>query len=219
MRSSDRILEVKKRITEYHGKVDDIRIYNRDPYPSRKKDNMKQNKPRVPPFREIEKLKELKAEFELKEKKREQKEERRAKQKEANEPIEESEEEEEKNTDPFYQGPPKDKYEILKHYDFPTTMAGENIVEYDHKEISLYEIFGKYGTVERPKPHHKSKDPPPPQPAPKPVKPPTPVAVKEEGEGSDDPDGGMMETKGKLVEEEPEEVYIPPVDETLWYDY
>lgn len=99
-------------------------------------------------------------------------------------------------------------------------MAGEDIVEYDHKEISLYEIFGKYGTVERPKPHNKSKDPPRPEPVAKPVKPPTPVVLKNDAAGSDeDADPGLMETKGKVVEEEPEEVWIPPVDETLWYDY
>jgi len=77
MRSNDRVLEIKKRITEYHGKVDDIRIYNKDPYPSRKKDNMKQNKPRVPPFRSIENLKQLKAEHELKMEKQKMKEQRR----------------------------------------------------------------------------------------------------------------------------------------------
>ena len=67
MRSNDRILEVKKRIVEYHGKISDIQIYNRDPIPARNPKNlMKQNKPRVPPFRELETLKQLKVEFEHK---------------------------------------------------------------------------------------------------------------------------------------------------------
>lgn len=42
MRSSDRILELKKRIVEYHGKISDIKIYNKDPIPARNpKDMMK----------------------------------------------------------------------------------------------------------------------------------------------------------------------------------
>lgn len=66
MRSNDRILELKKRIIEYHGKISDVRIYNKDPIPSRLKDLMKRDKPRVPPFRELEKLKALRLEFEQK---------------------------------------------------------------------------------------------------------------------------------------------------------
>lgn len=33
MRSSDRILELKKRIVEYHGRIDNICVYNKDPIP------------------------------------------------------------------------------------------------------------------------------------------------------------------------------------------
>lgn len=38
MRTSDRILELKKRIIEYHGRIDNIAIYNKDPIPPRDKD-------------------------------------------------------------------------------------------------------------------------------------------------------------------------------------
>lgn len=53
MRSHDRILELKKRIIDFHGCVDDIHIFNKDPYPPRdKKDDYRMTiKPRVPPFR------------------------------------------------------------------------------------------------------------------------------------------------------------------------
>ena len=39
MRSDDRVLELKKRIIDYHGCVDDIHLFNRDPYPARNKKN------------------------------------------------------------------------------------------------------------------------------------------------------------------------------------
>jgi len=93
-------------------------------------------------------------------------------------------------------------------------------VHYDHKEISLYEIFGEYGTVKRPKEHHPSKDEKPePKPAKvEPPKQPTPKKVEEEkkeGEESD-PDA---KTGPPEVEEPEEEVYIPPVDRCIYYDF
>ncbi len=39
--------------------------------------------------------------------------------------------------------------------------------------------------------------------------------TKEEGEEAD-PDAG---SPAKIVEEEPEEEFIPPVDKELWYDF
>jgi hypothetical protein len=111
---------------------------------------------------------------------------------------------------------------MINQYDFPIhPQSGLDIVEYDHKEISLFEIFGQYGTVERPKPHHKSKDPPKPEPVAKPVKPPTPIIEKKKEDGEDDDDdfGASAEKAEAKVEEEPEEVWIPPVDEILYYDY
>lgn len=50
MRTSDRILELKKRIIEIHGRIDNIAIYNEDPIPARGDDKMRKDKPRVPPF-------------------------------------------------------------------------------------------------------------------------------------------------------------------------
>jgi hypothetical protein len=41
MRTSDRILELKKRIIEYHGRIDNISIYNKDPIPPRDKSRMR----------------------------------------------------------------------------------------------------------------------------------------------------------------------------------
>jgi len=35
-----------------------------------------------------------------------------------------------------------------------------------------------------------------------------------EGEGAEDP-----ESPTKVVEEEPEEIFIPPVEKVLWYDF
>tara|TARA_B110001450_G_scaffold246871_1_gene261343 strand:- start:228 stop:458 length:231 start_codon:yes stop_codon:yes gene_type:complete len=57
-----------------------------------------------------------------------------------------------KNDDPFNKSVPVDKYEELKHWDFPIDpVNGHEIFEYDEKELSLYEIFGNYGTVIKPK--------------------------------------------------------------------
>ena len=55
MRTDERVMELKKRIIDFHGRVEDVHLYNKDPYPPRlKKDNYRmQQKPRVPPFREL----------------------------------------------------------------------------------------------------------------------------------------------------------------------
>lgn len=47
------------------------------------------------------------------------------------------------------------------------------------------------------------------------MKPPTPEAKKSDDEGDDTP----KPVAPKVVIEEPEDEWIPPVDETLWYDY
>ena len=39
MRSNQSIMDVKKRIIDYHGRVENINIYNMDPYPARNKAN------------------------------------------------------------------------------------------------------------------------------------------------------------------------------------
>lgn len=171
MRSDDRVLELKKRIIDFHGCVDNIHIFNKDPYPPRKKkDNYRmQPMPRVPPFRELPNLKMLMKEKEEMERKKKREAER-----------EKDSEEEQKNK---YDGLKEDphKYDIIDKFDYPQDTYGENIVEYDNKEISLYEVFQNYGTAARPKDNPKD-DPeePPPKEKKEPPKPPTPPP-KEEG--------------------------------------
>ena len=58
MRADERILELKKRIIDYHGRVDNVNIYSKDPYPPRlpAEDYRRQKKPRIPPARELSRL-------------------------------------------------------------------------------------------------------------------------------------------------------------------
>jgi len=53
MKTDDRILEVKDRVVNYHGCIENLNVYNKDPYPTRNKKNdfRMEKKPRVPPFR------------------------------------------------------------------------------------------------------------------------------------------------------------------------
>lgn len=88
---------------------------------------------------------------------------------------------------------------------------GEHVVEYDHKEISLYEIFQHFGTVARPK-LNPADDPIEPPKKEKKVRPPTPPP-KELAEG-EEPEEPKPEEK-----EEEEEPFVPPVDRVLWYDF
>tara|TARA_B110000285_G_C14758941_1_gene438689 strand:+ start:81 stop:443 length:363 start_codon:yes stop_codon:yes gene_type:complete len=55
MKTDDRIMEVKSKVVDYHGRVENMNIYNKDPYPPRNKKNdfRMEAKPRVPPFREL----------------------------------------------------------------------------------------------------------------------------------------------------------------------
>lgn len=103
MRSSDRVLELRKRIVDYHGKISDITIYNKDPYPARKADLMKQNKPRVPPFKMIKELKGLRDELQIKEDKEEKKRKNEMAKKEGGITIDEDPEPEEIK-DPYHTG-------------------------------------------------------------------------------------------------------------------
>ena len=165
-------------------------------------------KPRVPPFRELPKLLALTKE-------KQEKEERDArllaKQKERENAGEEEEKKEE-----FVPKEELNKFDIIDHYDYPTNYNGTNYVEYDEKEISLYEIFQNYGTVARPKVDPKDDPEEPPKKEKK--KPPTPPPKKEdEGEGEGEGEG---ENQKPPVEEEPEEEpFIPPVEKELWYDF
>lgn len=221
MRSSDRILELKKRIIEYHGRIDDIAVYNRDPIPSRDPNKkMRMDKPRVPPYASNTRLRALYKEKTEKDEKAELKAKKRAKALEENKEAEVSEDSEPeviKNDDPFSKALPVDKYEELKHWDFPVyQIDGSDIFEYNTKELSLYEIFGEYGTAVKPNIDPK-KDPEKPEPKPpKVVKPITPPKPKED----EDEEGEGAEVKPPVVEEEPEEeVFIPPVHRTLFYDF
>lgn len=121
-----------------------------------------------------------------------------------------------KSDDPFNKSVPVDKYEELKHWDFPETIDGQDIFEYDEKELSLYEIFGNYGTVAKPKLVFKDPEP---EKVVKPVviKPPTPKVEPKEDE---DEEGDENKGDAAIVEEEPEEeVYIPTVHQILYYDF
>lgn len=111
------------------------------------------------------------------------------------------------------------KYEVLNHFDFPTYMhktETRNIVEFDNDQITLFEIFDEYGTVQRPKENPKY-DPLPPPPKPKKekvVKPPPEVVLDEEGNPIP-----QEEVKEEEEKEEEEEEFIPPVDRELYYDF
>ena len=212
MRSSDRVLELKKRIIDYHGCVNDIHIFNKDPYPPRtKKDNFRMQKmPRVPPFRELPRLKALM---------KEQEEDDRRKKREAEKEQDGSDDDKKKSM--FKEDPLK--YDDIKKFDYPLDSYGENIVEYDHKEISLYEVFQNYGTAVRPKENPKD-DPEAPPVVEKPPKEPTPKkkvepekVEGEEGEEGKEPE--KVEEEAKKEEEPEEEPFIPPVDKVLWYDF
>ena len=67
MRSNSSMMDVKKRIIDYHGRIENINLYNTDPYPARKpaNQNKKEPKPRVPPYSELDRLLKLKEEKEL----------------------------------------------------------------------------------------------------------------------------------------------------------
>lgn len=89
------------------------------------------------------------------------------------------------------------------------------MVSYDKQNITLFEIFENYGTVQRPKenPKYDPKPPPPREkkaiPTPKPKK---EIEEGEEGEGADE--------ATPIVEEEPEEEpFVPPLDRELYYDF
>lgn len=81
MRADERVLELKKRIVDYHGRVDEVALYNYDPIPPRNKDTgmPTAKNPNIPPFRGIELLAELKEERDEIRKKEEEAEKKKAK--------------------------------------------------------------------------------------------------------------------------------------------
>lgn len=66
MRSNQSLTDVKKRIVDFHGRIENINLYNTDPYPARNKlnDFKKEIKPKVPPYTQLDKLLKLKKENE-----------------------------------------------------------------------------------------------------------------------------------------------------------
>lgn len=142
MRSNQSIVDVKKRIIDYHGRIENINMYNQDPYPARKNEFKKEKKPRVPPFSEIDRLQKMKEEKDL----IDEKEARDIKKLNAGEKLDEDpnaykyDQEEE---DPH-------RFDELLNYDFPEDARGEMVVHYQSDKTTLYQIFEEYGTVVRP---------------------------------------------------------------------
>ena len=67
MRADERVLELKKHIIDFHGRVENVHLFNKDPYPPRDPEKIEQrHKSRVPPFRLLSKLQELTREKEAK---------------------------------------------------------------------------------------------------------------------------------------------------------
>ena len=217
MRANQSLSDVKKRIVDFHGRIENINLYNTDPYPARRKENdmKKELKPRVPPYTHIDYLLKLKKEKED----LDEKEAIRAK-KQAEAGGTNTYDEEPKNNEPKVDA---SRFTQLEAFDFPEDLKGENIVLYNSDKLSLYDIFQDYGTEAKPAQDPKN-DPEPPKPKEKseiksPVKKVEPEPKKDEeeekeGDAEDDP-----ESPSKIVEEEPEEIFIPPVEKVLWYDF
>lgn len=55
MRSDERVLELKQRITDYHGRVEEIALFNEDPIPKRDSNTgiPKDVHPNIPPYTDI----------------------------------------------------------------------------------------------------------------------------------------------------------------------
>jgi hypothetical protein len=169
-------------------------------------------KPRVPPFRELPDLLKLLEEKTILDEKAAAKAKKLAESGENNEGEEESKKDNSQDMQ---------KYKILEEFDFPTYPdkgAMKHIVDYNRQEITLYEIFGEYGTMVRPKENPKfDPKPPPPKEKKATPKPPTPKPKKETEEGEE---GEEAQEETPVVEEEPEEEpFIPPIDRELYYDF
>ena len=214
MRSNQSLDDVKKRIVDYHGRIENINLYNTDPYPARNKQNdfKKEPKPRVPPYTQIDKLLKMKKEHDdLLEKKAQ----------EVKKMLEKGEiqKDDEKKYLVLDETEQK-RFEILMHFDFPEDLKGGSIVQYDSDKLNLYNIFQEYGTEAKPAVDPKN-DPKEPEKKEKELKSPAKKVETEEKKPDDpladpaDPDASPT----KVEEEEPEEVFIPPVEKVLWYDF
>ena len=220
-------MEICKHVIATHGRVENITLYNKDPYPSRKAppNDKKELKPRVPPYRHLDKLLELAVEKEAVDKKREAHEKKLAEMKANNEYIDEK-----KYNELEMFGDPK-RFEILTHFDFPTFEPGqgrdtEHIIQYDEADISLEEITKTYGTIYRPNIDPK-KDPLPPEPkeilSPSKVKEDTKDEEEKEGEGDEEGEADDVpigeDGEPQLIQEEEEEEFVPPVHVVIYYDF
>ena len=119
--------------------------------------------------------------------------------------------------------PDPNRFDMLAHFDFPEDHKGESIVQYEYEKMTLYDIFESYGTEVKPK-EDPRLDPLPPEPkSPTKIPDPTPPRQDEnkDEEEKEGEDGNPEEPESptKFVEEEPEEVFIPPDDRVMWYDF
>jgi len=223
MRSNSSIIDVKKRIIDFHGRIENINLYNTDPYPARNKANdfKKEIKPRVPPARYLEKMIELRKEKE----EIDEQEAIKAKKQAEGQVIPEDPDESKANIYEEDKPDPK-RFDILNEYDMPVDVKNDHIVLYDDDKMTLYDIFGSYGTEAKPKEDPRHDPEPPPKleksltMSPNKKKEATPVKEEEEKEGDPD-ENEEPESPSKIpeVEEEPEEVFIPPDERVLWYDF
>ena len=163
MRADERVLELKKRIVDYHGRVDNVALYNYDPIPPRNKDTgmPSAKNPNIPPFRGIEILAQLKEERddirkkeEEKAKKKKDDEEKGIAQQRANYDPDDPDSQNITSIKEISSDDPK--FKVLDMYDFKETVksrpnAKDYIVRYEEADIPLWEIFGSYGTKRRPK--------------------------------------------------------------------
>jgi hypothetical protein len=57
MRSNQSVMDIKNRIIDYHGRIENVSLYNYDPSTPRGADNKKDmTKKNIPPFRKIDHL-------------------------------------------------------------------------------------------------------------------------------------------------------------------
>jgi hypothetical protein len=156
----------------------------------------------------------------MKEKEEEERQAILKKKKEEENALLDDEPEQQKPYDPYEKKEDPKRFDIIEKFDYIETKfknsPGEHLVEYDEKDISLYEVFANYGTTARPKKNPKH-DPPQPPPKEK-KKPPTPPPKEEPKEGEEG-EGEGQEVPPVVEEEEEEEVWIPPVDKVVYYDF
>jgi len=124
MRSNHSMMDVKKRIIDYHGRIENINMYNTDPYPPRNKQNdfKREMKPRVPPYSVLDKLLALKKEKED----LDEKEAIKAKKLAAGEHVPDEPEDV-----GIVDKPDPKRFDVLNSFDFPEDLKGGNIVLYD----------------------------------------------------------------------------------------